>query len=209
MSEQLILKRLVFSYPRSQRPALNETTLTIEQGELVSLLGKSGSGKSTLLRLVAGLDRPSSGSILLGNETLAGTGTFVRPEYRHIGLVPQGCDLFPHLTVARNISYGLRRWARDDRSRRINELLEQVGLAGFGKRLPHELSGGETQRIALARALAPKPRLLLLDEPFSNLDVELRETLRSLTADLLRAQGTTAIFVTYNETRRRAPTNTS
>ena len=198
MSTQLILERLVFSYPHSPQRALDEATLTIEEGELLSLLGKSGSGKSTLLRLVAGLDRPSSGSISLGNEILSATDAFVRPEHRQIGLVPQGCDLFPHLTVARNISYGLRHWARSERNQRVDELLEQVDLCGFGKRLPNELSGGETQRIALARALAPKPRLLLLDEPFSNLDLELRETLRSLTADLLRSQGTTAIFVTHH-----------
>ena len=102
------------------------------------------------------------------------------------------------MNVTGNISYGLRKWSRPERSSRVEELLEQVELVGFGKRLPHELSGGETQRIALARALAPRPRLLLLDEPFSNLDVELRETLRTLTADLLRAQGTTAIFVTHH-----------
>ncbi len=198
MSAQLTLESLSFSYPGSKQRALEDATLTIEDGELLSLLGKSGSGKSTLLRLIAGLDRPSSGSISLGQETLAGKNTFVRPEQRNIGLVPQGCDLFPHLNVRRNISYGLRRWSRSERSLRVEELLEQVGLGGFEKRLPHELSGGETQRIALARALAPKPRLLLLDEPFSNLDVELRETLRTLTADLLRMQGTTAIFVTHH-----------
>lgn len=198
MSAQLILESLSFSYPGSKQRALEDATLAIKEGELLSLLGKSGSGKSTLLRLVAGLDRPSSGSITLGQETLAGANTFIRPERRQIGLVPQGCDLFPHLNVTRNIAYGIRHWSRIERSLRIDELLEQVGLVGFGKRLPHELSGGETQRIALARALAPKPRLLLLDEPFSNLDVELRETLRTLTADLLRAQGTTAIFVTHH-----------
>lgn len=198
MSAQLILESLSFSYPGSKQRALEDATLTIEDGELLSLLGKSGCGKSTLLRLIAGLDRPSSGSISLGKETLAGKNTFVRPERRQIGLVPQGCDLFPHLNVTRNISYGLRQWSRPERSLRVEELLEQVGLLGFGKRLPHELSGGETQRIALARALAPKPRLLLLDEPFSNLDIELRETLRTLTADLLRVQGTTAIFVTHH-----------
>jgi len=198
VSAQLTLESLSFSYPGSKQRALEDATLTIEEGELLSLLGKSGSGKSTLLRLIAGLDRPSNGTISLGQEILAGKNTFVRPERRNIGLVPQGCDLFPHLNVRRNISYGLRRWSHSERSLRVQELLEQVGLGGFGKRLPHELSGGETQRIALARALAPKPRLLLLDEPFSNLDVELRETLRTLTADLLRMQGTTAIFVTHH-----------
>ncbi len=198
VSAQLNLESLSFSYPGNKQRAVEDATLTVGDGELLSLLGRSGSGKSTLLRLIAGLERPSSGSISLGRETMAAANTFIRPERRQIGLVPQGCDLFPHLNVTGNISYGLRRWSRPERSSRVDELLEQVGLAGFGKRLPHELSGGETQRIALARALAPRPRLLLLDEPFSNLDVELRETLRTLTADLLRAQGTTAIFVTHH-----------
>ena len=198
MSEQLILDSLSFTYPRCQHPALDEVTLEIGVGEVLSLLGKSGSGKSTLLRLIAGLDRPSRGSISLGPDQLAGPGIFVRPEHRGIGLVPQGCDLFPHLTVARNISYGLRKWSRPKRRERVQELLGQIGLTGFAKRLPGELSGGETQRIALARALAPRPRLLLLDEPFSNLDIELRENLRTLTADLLRSQGTAAIFVTHH-----------
>lgn len=198
MSGELTVESLGFSYPRNPDPALDGVSLTVPSGEVLSLLGKSGSGKSTLLRLVAGLERPSRGTISIDGTDIAGPHNFARPEKRNIGLVPQGCDLFPHLTVARNISYGLRKWSRTQQRDRVTELLEQIGLPDYARRLPAELSGGETQRIALARALAPKPQLLLLDEPFSNLDIELRETLRTLTTDLLRSQGTTAIFVTHH-----------
>ncbi len=198
MSGELTVESLGFSYPRSPGPALDGVSLTVPNGEVLSLLGKSGSGKSTLLRLVAGLERPSQGTISIDGTDIASPHNYTRPEKRNIGLVPQGCDLFPHLTVARNISYGLRKWSRVRQRERVRELLEQIDLPDYARRLPSELSGGETQRIALARALAPKPQLLLLDEPFSNLDIELRETLRTLTADLLRSQGTTAIFVTHH-----------
>ncbi len=198
MSGELTVESLGFSYPRNPDPALDGISLTVPNGEVLSLLGKSGSGKSTLLRLVAGLERPSRGTISIDGADIAGPHNFTRPEKRNIGLVPQGCDLFPHLTVARNIAYGLRKWSRERQRERVTELLEQIDLPDYARRLPAELSGGEVQRIALARALAPKPQLLLLDEPFSNLDIELRETLRILTADLLRSQGTTAIFVTHH-----------
>ena len=198
VSGELTVESLAFSYPRSPDPALDGVSLTVPGGEVLSLLGKSGSGKSTLLRLVAGLERPGRGTISIDGIEIASAHTFTRPERRNIGLVPQGCDLFPHLTVARNIAYGLRKWTRVQKRDRVTELLGQIDLPDYARRLPAELSGGETQRIALARALAPKPQLLLLDEPFSNLDVELRETLRTLTADLLRSQGTTAIFVTHH-----------
>ncbi len=198
MSGELTVQSLGFSYPRNPDPTLDGVSLTVASGEVLSLLGKSGSGKSTLLRLIAGLERPSRGTISIDGTDIAGPQNFTRPEKRNIGLVPQGCDLFPHLTVARNIAYGLRKWSRVRQRERVTELLEQIDLPDYARRLPSELSGGETQRIALARALAPNPQLLLLDEPFSNLDIELRETLRTLTADLLRSQGTTAIFVTHH-----------
>ena len=198
MTPQLILDSLNLTYPRSRFPALQDFSLQLGEGEILSLVGKSGSGKSTLLRLVAGLNRPCSGSIQMAGQVLADAQNFVRPERREIGLVSQGADLFPHLNVAKNIAYGLRGWGRQKRRQRVEELLHHVNLPEFARRMPGELSGGEAQRIALARALAPRPSILLLDEPFSNLDTELREHLRTLTLDLLRSQHTSAIFVTHH-----------
>lgn len=198
MIPQLILDSLNLTYPKGRLPALRDFSLQLGEGEILSLVGKSGSGKSTLLRLIAGLNRPCSGSISMSGQVLTDARTFVRPEQRKIGMVSQGADLFPHLSVGRNIAYGLRGWGRQKRQQRVEQLLEHVDLPDFARRMPNELSGGEAQRIALARALAPRPRLLLLDEPFSNLDTELREHLRILTVDLLRMQNTSAIFVTHH-----------
>ena len=198
MKPQLILDNLTLTYPKSSVPALQDLTLQLGEGEILSLVGKSGSGKSTLLRLIAGLNRPCGGSIQMNGRVLANAQTFIRAERREIGMVSQGTDLFPHLNVGKNIAYGLRGWRRHKRRQRVEELLDHVHLPGFARRMPGELSGGEAQRIALARALAPGPHLLLLDEPFSNLDTELREHLRVLTVDLLRSQQTSAIFVTHH-----------
>ena len=198
MSEALQITDLSLAYPGEKGMAVSEVTLSIESGEVLTLIGKSGSGKSTLLRLIAGLERPSGGAIHLGGECLADGRTFVRPERRNIGLVAQGTNLFPHLDVSKNIAYGLRKRPRREQKEIVARLLEQVGLTDLAKRYPAELSGGEAQRIALARALAPEPRLLLLDEPFSNLDAELRERLRDFTGELLRKLNTTAVFVTHH-----------
>lgn len=172
-------------------------TFEVPRGDVVALLGPSGCGKSTLLRAVAGLEPLASGSVSWDGEDL----TRVPPHRREFGLVFQDGQLFSHRTVAENIAYGLRvkRWARPDRDERVAELLELVGLAGFGARAVTELSGGQRQRVALARALAPSPRLLLLDEPLSALDRELRDRLAEDLAELLRATGTTAILVTHDE----------
>ncbi|MCX8017138.1 MAG: ABC transporter ATP-binding protein, partial [Rhodocyclaceae bacterium] len=148
----------------------------LQEGEIGCLLGASGCGKTTVLRLVAGFERPTAGTIRLGEEIVADPRQCQPPERRRIGMVFQDYALFPHLTVAGNIGFGLREKSALAR-RRVAELLELVGLTGQGDRYPHELSGGQQQRVALARALAPAPKLLLLDEPFSNLDVELRERL--------------------------------
>jgi iron(III) transport system ATP-binding protein len=177
-----------------ERSALESVSLDIAAGEILCLLGPSGSGKSTLLRLVAGLERPSAGRIVLEGVEVAGPRTFVEPERRRVGMVFQDYALFPHLTVAQNIGFGVRQPAQAA----VAELLDAVGLRGRGGCYPHMLSGGERQRVALARALAPAPRLLLLDEPFSGLDGRLRDQIRRDTLDLLRRTRTTTVLVTHD-----------
>ena len=176
--------------------AVDGLDLRVEPARLGALLGPSGCGKTTVLRLIAGLERPDAGSIELGGTTLSDDGTFVPPERRRIGMVFQDYALFPHLDVAGNVAYGLGRRADPDR---IREVLELVGLSGVAKRPVHELSGGQQQRVALARALAPTPQLILLDEPFSNLDAGLRGRLREEVADILHEAGVTALFVTHDQ----------
>ncbi len=171
--------------------------LEVPDGAVVTVLGASGSGKTTLLRLIAGFERPDSGTILIDDEVVDSARHFVAPERRRIGYVAQEGDLFPHLTVARNIGFGLAR--RERTSGRIEELLELVGLKGLGGRYPHELSGGQQQRVALARALAPHPRVVLLDEPFSSLDASLRASLRFDVMRILREQRATTVFVTHDQ----------
>jgi iron(III) transport system ATP-binding protein len=176
--------------------ALDDLYLDVHAGHIMTLLGPSGSGKTTALRLVAGFDRPDQGSIEVGGVTVADDDLFVAPEKRKVGMVFQDYALFPHLTVAGNVGYGV---SRESRTRRVAETLELVGLGELRDRLPHELSGGEQQRVALARALAPEPSVILLDEPFSNLDAALRTRVRTEVADILRAAGTTAVFVTHDQ----------
>jgi len=178
--------------------AVDHISLAVAQGEILVLLGPSGCGKTTTLRLIAGLERPDSGEVLLNGAVVAGK-RWVEPENRHIGLVFQDYALFPHLSVEANVNFGLRGWSRGDKSTRVNKLLDLVGLPNLGKRMPHELSGGQQQRVALARALAPKPDVILLDEPFSNLDAALRTQVRMEVRDILKETGTTAVFVTHDQ----------
>lgn len=184
---------------------LRGVDLEVPDSSFGALLGPSGCGKTTLLRLVAGFERADAGTIEVGGRRLAdGNGAHVRPERRGIGIVPQEGALFPHLSVARNIAFGLgRRWrertgAGSSRAARTAEVLELVGLAGYGRRMPHELSGGQQQRVALARALAPEPALILLDEPFNALDPTLRADLRTEVRDVLRKAGVTGLLVTHD-----------
>lgn len=177
--------------------ALEEVDLTVPRGQVVALLGPSGCGKTTALRLIAGFGNPDSGAITISGQRVFQPGQSVPPEKRKVGMVFQEGALFPHLTVAQNVAYGLPR--RDDRKARVHEALELVGLAGLHHRMPHELSGGQQQRVALARALAPQPEILLLDEPFSNLDPGLRDQVRRDVREILRASNATAIFVTHDQ----------
>lgn len=180
--------------------ALRGVDLAVAPQTLVAVLGPSGCGKTTLLRTLAGMERADVGTVRLGDRLVDGDGTFIPPERRRIGLVPQEGALFPHLDVARNISFGLQGLDRSARRLRIDEMLELVGLAGLGRRRPDELSGGQQQRVALARALAPGPEVVLLDEPFSALDTGLRAALRDEVATTLRKAGTTALLVTHDQT---------
>lgn len=178
--------------------ALENATLNVSSGEFVTLLGPSGCGKSTTLRLIAGFEKPDSGTITLNKQRVAGDGVFVPPEERRVGMVFQDYALFPHLSVQDNVAFGLSS-SRQEKHRHANMILDLVGLDGFGKRLPHELSGGQQQRVALARALAPQPDVILLDEPFSNLDAALRAQVRGEVRSILKETNTTCIFVTHDQ----------
>jgi iron(III) transport system ATP-binding protein len=174
--------------------------LSAASGELVTLIGPSGCGKSTTLRLVAGLERPDGGTIRIADEVVADGRRFQQPEQRRVGLVFQDHALFPHLTVADNVGFGLTHLARGARRDRVGEVLDLVRLGHLARRYPHELSGGEQQRVALARALAPRPAVVLLDEPFSSLDESLRAQVRADTVAVLRETGTTGMLVTHDQT---------
>ncbi len=195
----LEIKKLNFKYDNSEELILKDFSLDIEKGNIVSILGQSGSGKSTLLRLVAGLESPSSGSIILDDNIIVDDKKFISPEKRGIGMLFQDYALFPHLNVYENIEFGLHKLKKEDRKERINEVLKLVGLCDYKKRYPYELSGGQQQRVALARALAPKPLILLMDEPFSNLDADLKTKIRSELKEILKAEKMTCIFVTHDK----------
>jgi iron(III) transport system ATP-binding protein len=199
--ESMFLQTLALSvqYPGASAPAVDGVTLGLRTGDIGVLIGPSGCGKTTLLRSVAGLERVSAGSIAVAGETVSSADHHMPAEDRRIGMVFQDYALFPHLDVERNVAFGLNQCPRAERSARVAEVLELVGLGGLQKRHPHELSGGQQQRVALARALAPRPRLLLLDEPFSNLDVDLRERLAHEVRGILKAAGATALLVTHDQ----------
>jgi iron(III) transport system ATP-binding protein len=175
--------------------------LDVPAGSLTAILGPSGSGKTTLLRVLAGFEHADSGTVRIGSAVADGPGVFLPPERRRIGYVPQEGSLFPHLTVAANVTFGLsrRQWGRDRRGQRGAELLEAVGLGGLDRRYPHQLSGGQQQRVALARALAIAPEVVLLDEPFASLDAHLRASVRADVKALLKQSGTTAVLVTHDQ----------
>jgi iron(III) transport system ATP-binding protein len=192
---ELRVTGLVKSFGRTR--VLGGLDLTVPEGSLTAVLGSSGCGKTTLLRVVAGFERVESGTVTLGGVTVAGDGVHLAPERRRIGVVPQEGALFPHLTVAGNVGFGLARGRK--KAQRVAELLDLVGLAGYGDRMPDQLSGGQQQRVALARALGPDPGLVLLDEPFSALDTGLRAAVREDVQTALRAAGATAVLVTHDQ----------
>ena len=186
-------------YPGQARPAVQDASLGLRAGDIGVLIGPSGCGKTTLLRAVAGLEHVSAGEIRLGGELVSSAHKHLPPEARRIGMVFQDYALFPHLDVGRNVAFGLKHLPAAERDRRVAEVLALVDLTGSERRYPHELSGGQQQRVALARAMAPSPRLLLLDEPFSNLDVDLRERLAHELRGILKNAGATALFVTHDQ----------
>ncbi len=194
-----VLEVVDLAHRYGDKPVLDGVSFALAQGEIGCLLGPSGCGKTTVLRLIAGFEAPASGEILLAGRTVSRPGEIVPPEQRAIGMVFQDYALFPHLTISQNIAFGLKSLDREARQRRVHEMLETVGLTGRDKAYPHELSGGQQQRVALARALAPRPRLLLLDEPFSNLDVDLREKLALEVREILKREGITALMVTHDQ----------
>jgi len=179
--------------------AVDGLSLSVQDGELVTLLGPSGCGKTTTLRTIAGLERPDAGSITIDGECVADGDSSTAPESRDVGLVFQDFALFPHLSAAENVAFGIQDWASEKRTARVDELLDLVGLGDQRDSQPGELSGGQQQRIALARALAPEPDLLLLDEPFSNLDKDLRVRTREEVRRILIEAGVTAVFVTHDQ----------
>jgi iron(III) transport system ATP-binding protein len=193
----ITLHRLSKAYGKTG--AVNDASLTVSPGAIVAFLGPSGCGKSTTLRLIAGLEQPDAGEIRINGQQVAGAGHWVEPEARRVGMIFQDYALFPHLTVAANIGYGLRSYAKAERARREEELMALTALDGMAKRYPHQLSGGQQQRVALARALAPQPTLLLMDEPFSNLDASLRVQMREEVRTLVKRIGTTTLLVTHDQ----------
>lgn len=197
----LVLGQVGVRYPGSQasHAAVAGVSLTLAAGQIGVLIGPSGCGKTSLLRAVAGLERLATGSLSMNGRQLAGPDCHVEAEDRRIGMVFQDYALFPHLSVWDNVAFGVRHLARAVRDERIEQVLELVGMADAARRAPHQLSGGQQQRVALARALAPAPQLLLLDEPFSSLDVDLRERLAHDVRAIIKQSATTALFVTHDQ----------
>lgn len=198
-TEETVLSVDGLTHYFGETTAIHDLSFSVYEGELLTLLGPSGCGKTTTLRVLAGLERPAAGTVSLRGRSVAGTEEFAPPEDRDVGLVFQDFALFPHLTARENVAFGITDWPASKRHPRIEELFELIGLTGLEDRMPAELSGGQKQRIALARALAPKPEVLLLDEPFSNLDRELRLEMREEVRRIIDQTGVTAIFVTHDQ----------
>lgn len=195
----LKVEDLSFKYKNAKSNTLNQVSFNVEKGDIVGVLGESGSGKSTLLRLVAGLEDAHEGAIYIQDKVIFNASTNRPPERRGIGMVFQDYALFPHMTVAKNIMFGLKGMTAKEKNTRMIEMLELVNLLKHKDKYPYELSGGQQQRIAIARALAPKPQLLLLDEPFSNLDAHLQSKIREDLKEILNKEGMTSIFVTHDQ----------
>lgn len=195
----LVVSELSKRFEPEEPPVIQNLSFNVEDGEIFALLGPSGCGKTTTLRIIGGFERPDTGTVTLEGRRLEGARNRVPPEKRGIGLVFQDQALFPHLTVFENVRFGLRNLSRERRRARAMDVLEMVGLKRFAERYPHELSGGQQQRVAVARAVAPKPGVILLDEPFSNLDAVLRQAMREDVRHLLQEAGMTAVMVTHDQ----------
>ena len=192
----LSLENIGFSYPKSEKPTLQGFNLSIQKGDCIGLVGASGCGKSTLLRLIAGLEPLETGRISLDAQVLSAPKLSVPPEKRHIGMVFQNYCLFPHLSVRNNIAYGIRQ--SQHKKERVNEMLALIDMQAHADRYPYQLSGGQQQRVALARSLAPRPKIILMDEPFSNLDATLKQSVRQEVKAILQAENMTSIIVTHD-----------
>lgn len=193
----LTLENVGLAYPDKQ--VLSQVSLSLAEGDIACLLGPSGCGKTTLLRAIAGFKPVQSGAISSGEHLLSAEGLTIPTEKRQIGMVFQDFALFPHLTIGQNICFGIRHQSRANKRERLRELLSLTGMQGYESRYPHELSGGQQQRIALARAMAPRPRLLLLDEPFSSMDLELRGSLAKEIRSILKHESITTVMVTHDQ----------
>ncbi|MCE7794137.1 ABC transporter ATP-binding protein [Salipaludibacillus sp. CUR1] len=193
------LENITKVFAGGEKPAVDHLQLNINKGEIITLLGPSGCGKTTTLRMIAGFENPTNGSIQIGDNEVFSDVHSLPPEKRGIGMVFQDYALFPHMTIFKNVMFGLNKWGAREKRKRAKEVLELVGLEDYGSRYPTQLSGGQQQRVALARALAPKPNVVLMDEPFSNLDAGLREKMRFDVTNILRKTNTTAIIVTHDQ----------
>jgi len=194
---QLSVSNLSHHYAKQK--VLQDVSFTIPDGEIACLLGPSGSGKTTILRCVAGFERPTQGEIATNNEIITSSKNHLSPAQRQIGMIFQDYALLPHLSVEKNVAFGLHQLNRREKLKKVTEVLEVVGLENFAKQYPHQLSGGQQQRVALARAIAPNPRLILMDEPFSNLDVSLRNRLGQEIKQILKHYNITALMVTHDQ----------
>ncbi|NJN11417.1 MAG: ABC transporter ATP-binding protein [Richelia sp. RM2_1_2] len=198
-TEILSLQNITKLFAESQIPAVNNVSLTLQEGDILALLGPSGCGKTTLLRIIGGFEYPQTGEVKIGKDKVCCPVSWIPPEKRDIGIVFQDYALFPHLTVAENVAFGLKNSDQRQIKQRVSQVLNLVRLDTLEKRYPYELSGGQQQRVALARALAPQPKLMLLDEPLSNLDIQVRLQLREEIRDILKIAGTSAIFITHDQ----------
>lgn len=197
MSTQLEVNNVSIAY--DEMPVVNGVSFQLAAGDIGCLLGPSGCGKTSLLRAIAGFEPITTGTIRLGGEPVSSSEAMMPPEERRVGMVFQDFALFPHLSVEKNVAFGLRGWSSAERKKRVSNLLDLVGLPGEGRRYPHQLSGGQQQRVALIRAMAPRPNILLMDEPFSGMDADLREQLAREVREILKRDSATAILVTHDQ----------
>lgn len=191
-------ENIYFKYKNNKEDIIKDFNMELDKGEVLAILGESGSGKSTMLRIIAGLEEAHKGSMTIGDKIIFSEKLFVEPENRGIGMVFQDYALFPHMTVKKNIQYGLKKMSKAEKENIAMEMLKLVNLVEHKDKYPYELSGGQQQRVAIARAIAPKPEILLLDEPFSNLDANLQEKIRDEIKEILKKAGITSIFVTHD-----------